>query len=194
MVPPELAPVRRGPAPWALRGARAGATSWVALGLVLALTLAARSRPALVGVAATTALAVPAGICLGALGALPLEPRFVDLVAALSVAYVAATNTLVRKPRTLWPESVLFGVVQGASIGAALAIAPMLEEMRWEASPDGTVVVFAVGLGLVAAAVAPLLGLGRRLPGLERGRVVLSALLALAGLGAFAQRAGWIPL
>lgn len=169
--------------------------------LLLVLLVVARSGRGLAGVAAAFAAAELLALGLGAYQLVEPPQRLVALVAAMSVAYVAAENLLFRAPSPRVPEAFVFGLVHG--LAAAAFLAPSL---RSEPLLGTGVAGFALGLvlaeGGAALALAFALSLlpGDRAHG-DRPRAWLapravrlgtSSLVLVFGGWWFVQRAGWL--
>ena len=135
---------------------------------------------------------------LAALDIFQLSSRFVELVIALSISYVALGGFAREPRRGLWLEAMVFGLVHGLGFAGFLGEALVMEERRL-----GALVGFNVGVELgqlvFVLPVAFLLVLIRRrtnaqsewlVPALARRFVAGS--VALAGVFWFVERAGWI--
>jgi hypothetical protein len=174
------------------------------LAFLLVLLVAAPRLRSLVGV--VTAFTVAHSITLaiaaldpgGVLGSIP--GRLVELAIALSIAYVACQNLLLREPRTAWLEAFGFGLLHGLGfagfLGDALAGEPLVVTalLGFNLGVEGgqllVVLVAALLLFLTSRrrsntgetpALAP--------PGLRRA---VSVLVAVVALYWFVQRAGWL--
>jgi hypothetical protein len=118
-----------------------------------------------------------------------LDERFVDLTAALSVAYLAADVLLHPRAHTRWVEALLFGVLHGVALGALFA------EHRVDGAGPAPVLAFVAGsaLGGVAtlaggAALGARLRAGSEEAAARRMRFAAGVVLA-GGLLLFARRA-----
>jgi len=172
---------------------------------LLALLVASRRLRTLIGVVTAFTLAHSVTLACAALGWIEVPGRFVELAIALSIAYVACDNLLRRAPRNPWPEAFLFGLLHGLGFAGFLADALVGEPLLLTALLGFNL---GVELGqvalvlLVTAVVALVFRAHRRAPedpqhprGLVPAgvRVVVSAVVALAGFYWFLERAGWLP-
>jgi len=169
--------------------------------LLLALAVAVRNARGLVAVASAFLAAEVLALALAASGAFEPPARLAALVAAMSVAYVAAENLLFRGPAGRVPEAAVFGL--GHGLLAAVALEPWLRD---EVLAGTATTGFALGLAAAQAGAVVILGavLGR-LPGdrshgdsprawlaPRAARTGLSLLALVLGAWLFVLRAGWL--
>jgi hypothetical protein len=180
------------PGPSLVREATArSARAWLGapLAFVLALALGCARRRTLLRAAAVWLVASSAAIVARAHEFVKLDERFVDLTAALSVAYLAADVLLHPRAHTRWVEALLFGVLHGVALGALFA------EHRVDGAGPAPVLAFVAGsaLGGVAtlaggAALGARLRAGSEEAAARRMRFAAGVVLA-GGLLLFARRA-----
>ena len=137
-------------------------------------------------------------LALSALDIFRLPGRFVELVIALSVAYVALGGFAKEPRRGLWLESMLFGLVHGLGFASFLGEALVMEERRLGAL-FGFNVGVELGQLLFVLPLAYVLVVFRRRSGSDseflvpfRARRLVASGVALAGIYWFVERAGWI--
>lgn len=173
------------------------------LAFLLALLVGSRSLRSLLGTVTAFTVAHSVTLALAALGVVHLEPRLVELVIALSIAYVAADDLLRRAPRGLWIEAFVFGLVHGLGFSGFLQRFLTNEPHRLTALVGFNlgVEVGQIAFVLVATLALALLP-GRRRAAAEEGEPPgglvpvwigrpLSILVLAAGLTWFVQRA-WL--
>jgi len=173
---------------------------------LVVLIVASRTWRSLLGVVTAFTVAHSITLALAALDVVNLDPGFVELAIALSIAYVAGENLLRRGPRTPWIEAFVFGLLHGLGFAGFLSDALVGERLVVTA-------LFGFNLGVEAGqilfvvAFAGLVWLPRRLLS-ARGsesdperpvgivpawlRLGSSAAVAVVALFWFVQRAGWI--
>lgn len=135
---------------------------------------------------------------LAALDLFRLPGRFVELVIALSVTYVALGGFAKEPRRGLWIEAMIFGLVHGLGFAGFLGEALVMEERR-----IGALLGFNLGVELgqivFVLPIAFMFLIVRRrsdvqsewlLPALVRR--VIAGSVACAGVFWFIERAGWI--
>ena len=147
-----------------------------------------------------TAFTVAHSLTLGlaAMEVVSLPGRFVELVIALSISFVAFGGFAEKPRKGLWLEAMLFGLVHGLGFAGFLGDALIGEERRF-----GALLGFNLGVELgqllFLAPLAMVLVILRRrgvdsgewwVP--ERPRKVVSGCVVIAGLVWFVQRAGWL--
>ena len=137
-------------------------------------------------------------LALSALDIFRLPSRFVELVIALSVAYVALGGFAKEPRRGLWLESMLFGLVHGLGFASFLGEALVMEERRLGAL-FGFNIGVELGQLLFVLPLAFVLVVLRRRSGSDseflvpfRARRLVASGVALAGIYWFVERAGWI--
>lgn len=147
------------------------------LGLVV---LRARLRDLVAAVSSFT-LGHSVSLAAATLGVVVPNPRVIEAVIALSIAYVGVENLLVKSAAKRWRIAFLFGLVHGFGFAGALRAVEL---------PKGDVPValgsFNVGVEIAQLAaigvVLPMLGRARKLEGFEpRGERIISGLVAAAG-------------
>jgi hydrogenase/urease accessory protein HupE len=170
------------------------------LAFVLGLLLAARNWRSLLGVVTAFTLAHSIALVAAVLGLVHVRSVLVEMAIALSISYLGALNLLSKEPGSRWVEALVFGLVHGLGFAGAITDALVYEPLRWTALFGFN---FGVECGQIAI-VLPLAIVAACLPG-ERGagenpRAFLtpswlrksgSALVLVAGLYWFGQRAGW---
>ncbi|MBI5433130.1 MAG: HupE/UreJ family protein [Planctomycetes bacterium] len=176
------------------------------LAFVLALLLAAPRLRSIVGVVSAFTVAHTSTLALASLDLVRVDPRWVEMAIALSIAYVALLNLLQRRPSARWLEAFGFGLIHGLGFASSVADALLVERLKFTA-----LVGFNLGveLGQLAVVVLAFWCL-RSLPGertadgeratdgatfiAPRGvRRVLAVAAILFGLYLFLERAGWLP-
>jgi len=165
-------------------------TGYDHLAYVLALLVASRRLRSLIGVVTAFTLAHSVTLSLAALDLVHVSSGLVELVIALSVAYVGVANLVIKRPRPLWVEAFIFGLVHGLGFAGALQQLLLVHGDRVRA-----LVVFNLGIELGQLAVvlvaATLLWLawGRRQPRGDDGEPpplappVVRVAVSLAALG-----------
>jgi hypothetical protein len=144
------------------------------------------------GVVTAFTLAHSVTLTLAALDVVSLPQRPVEIAIALSIAYVGAANLLWRRPRPLWIEAFVFGLVHG--LGFATVLSAVLAD---QAERLSTLVAFNVGIELgqfaVVTAVVVLLRLMPRRPRVEGETPWLApaAVRVIASIGVFGLGAVW---
>ncbi len=171
------------------------------LAFLLALIVAARGARSLVGVVTAFTVAHSVTLVLAALDVVSVSGRLVELMIAMSIAYVGVENLLVARPGGRWLEAFGFGLVHGLGFAGFLG-----ESLAFEPLKITALVGFNLGveLGQLGAVLLAALAL-RLLPGDRAhgddprgwmaprwGRLATSALVAGFGAFWFGQRAGWI--
>ena len=135
---------------------------------------------------------------LAALDVFRLPGRFVELVIALSVTYVALGGFAKEPRRGLWLEAMIFGLVHGLGFASFLGETLVMEERK-----IGALLGFNIGVELgqlvFVLPVAGMLVIARRRSGDQSlwlvprlARRVIGGLVACAGVFWFVERAGWI--
>lgn len=172
---------------------------------LLALLVCSRRLRTLLGVVTAFTLAHSLTLACAAVGWIHVPARFVELAIALSIAYVACDNLLRREPRNPWFEAFFFGLLHGLGFAGFLADALVGEPLLKTA-----LVGFNLGVELGQIALVLLVTTvvwvvfrshrrGPEDPEKPRGlvppgvRLVVSALVAVAGFTWFVERAGWLP-
>ena len=173
---------------------------------LVVLIVASRTWRSLLGVVTAFTVAHSITLALAALDVVDLDPGFVELAIALSIAYVAGENLLRRAPRTPWIEAFVFGLLHGLGFAGFLSDALVGERLVVTALCGFNLGVEA-GQLLFVVGFAGLVWLPRRLlssRGPERDperpigivpawlRLGSSAVVAVVALFWFVQRAGWI--
>ena len=118
-------------------------TGYDHLAFLAALLVGVASLRALLGVVTAFTAAHSLTLALAALGVVTPPVRIVELVIALSIAYVAAENLLRGPGRRLWPEAFIFGLVHGLGFAGFLR-----EFMQYEPEPLVALLGFNVGVEL----------------------------------------------
>jgi len=173
------------------------------LAFLLALIVASRGLKALAGMVTGFTLAHSITLAASAMKLVNVDPRFVDLAIALSIAYVACENLMRRDARDPWIEACAFGLLHGLGFASFLA-----KPLAGETLVPTALVAFHLGVEvgqlavvLVATGVIALLfhGWQRRVAGTpeaglvpRRVRIAVSVPVVLVGFYWFAQRAGWL--
>ncbi len=178
-------------------------TGWDHLAFLLALLLASRGVGSLVGTITAFTAAHSITLALAAFDLVHIPSRPVELLIALSIAYVGLENLLAPRSSARWIEACAFGLAHGLGFAGFLAQSLVAEPLELEA-------LVGFNLGVEAgqlAVVAPLALVLRLLPDLPRraspdpgarwlapawARSSGSAVIAVLGLYWFAQRAGWL--
>jgi hypothetical protein len=135
---------------------------------------------------------------LAALDVFRLPGRFVELVIALSVTYVALGGFAKEPRRGLWLEAMIFGLVHGLGFASFLGEALMMEERR-----IGALLGFNLGVELgqlvFVLPIAFMLVIARRRSGDPSlwlvpllPRRIVAGVVACAGVFWFVERAGWL--
>jgi hypothetical protein len=135
---------------------------------------------------------------LAALDLFRLPARFVELVIALSISFVALGGFAKEPRRGLWLEAMIFGLVHGLGFASFLGEALIMEERR-----VGALIGFNLGVEigqlvfLLPIAVVLAIARGRSSAQSEwwmppLGRRVVASVTACAGVFWFVERAGWI--
>lgn len=175
-------------------------TGWDHLAFLLALLMCVRGPRQMVGVVTAFTLAHSVTLALAALEWVDVPSRFVELVIALSISFVAIGG-LAKAPRKgLWLEAMVFGLVHGLGFAGFLGDALLGEERKL-----GALVGFNVGVEVGQLCFLVPVGLGlwfvvreREVEGgwwVPRGlRRVVSVVVGVAGVLWFLERAGWLPL
>lgn len=183
---------------WFVWGVSHIMTGYDHLAFLLALLLCVRGAKQAAIVVTSFTIAHSITLALAAFDVVQVSDRFVELIIALSITFVA-TRGLSDEPRGgLWLESGLFGLVHG------LGFAGFVKESV-SGVEHGLMSLASFNLGVEVgqlaflAPIAVVLELWRRkrAPGQElwvpRGpRRALSVLVGLAGLYWFLERAGWL--
>ena len=168
---------------------------------LLALLVAAPPLRALAWTITAFTAAHSITLALAALEVVTLPGRFVEIAIALSIAYVAAENLLRLEKRSLWLEALVFGLLHGLGFAGFLG-----EALRGE--DDLVVPLIGFNLGVELGQLLFVVPLALLLRGLtlalrsrseeegppprlvpERLGLALSALIVLAGLYWFVERA-----
>jgi hypothetical protein len=177
---------------------------WDHLAFVIALIMAARGLGGLLGVVTAFTVAHSVTLALAALELVRLPARPVELLIALSIAWVGTANLVSRAPRSRWPEAFAFGLVHGLGFAGFLGEALYGEPRRLVPLLGFNLGVELGQIVVVLGVVAALALLGRvagrrdeRRPA-ERWlapqpvRVSASAAVALAGAWWLAERSGLV--
>ncbi len=173
-------------------------TGYDHLAFLLALLMCVRGARQMAWVVTAFTVAHSVTLALAALEVVSLSDRFVELVIALSISFVALGGYAKEPRRGLWLEAAVFGLVHGLGFAGFLGEALMGEERRL-----GALLGFNVGVELGQLLfLAPLAlclawwGRGREVRGgwwvPAVPRKVVSTCVLLAGLFWFLQRAGWV--
>jgi len=189
---PESPPESRPMLGWVEMGIRHILTGWDHIAFVVALILAAGSARALVGVVTAFTLAHSVTLALAATGLVHVSSRPVEIVIALSIAWVGLVTLFAREPRARWREAFVFGLVHGLGFAGFLG-----EALYGEPKPLRALVGFNLGveagqLVVVAAVLLLLAALRALLPAnsaLQNGQPGQSA-DATAGVSDGASRPG----
>ncbi|WP_409342485.1 HupE/UreJ family protein [Paenibacillus sp. MBLB4367] len=152
--------------------------------------ISARFKDALVIVTAFT-VAHSVTLFLAATGRINLPGVWIESAIALSIAYVAAENIVVRSSRFRWGLTFLFGLIHGMGFAGALA-----ETGLPATNVVGTLLAFNAGvetgqLAIVLLALPLLLRL-RRFVWYPRLVTGLSVMIGGVAVYWFAERIGWI--
>ena len=172
------------------------------IAFLIALIVVARGLRSMLGVITAFAAAHSITLACAALGVLDPPSRLVEMAIALSIAYVAIENMVLRKPAARWVEAFLFGLVHGLGFAGFLG-----ESLIYEPLKTTALVGFNCGVELGQLSVVGVLALlvgtlpgDRNFEGDPRAwfaprwlRLAASSLVALLGLAWFADRAGWLP-
>ena len=142
--PPDVGPVAQG-----RRGFLRFFASWEHVAFVLALLVACGRLRAFLAVVLVFALAHSGGLALAHEGVADLPPVAVTLALGGSVLFVGILNVLRRRPRPLWIEAAIFGLVHGWAFGVAPAPFP-----RFGPESVTDLLAFNVGLELALLATA----------------------------------------
>jgi len=198
---PDEIPPPRDLADWLGHGFEHIVTGWDHVAFLVALLVAATTLRSLVGVVTAFTVAHSVTLALAALEVIDVPARLVELVIALSIAYVAAGNLLHRLPRNLWIEAFLFGLVHGLGFAGFLSDSFAAEPAKLRALVGFNlgVELGQLGVVLVAALVLRLAPGERAVPGdpTQRWlaprlvRLVASAVVCALGLWWFVERA-WL--
>ncbi|GJM22037.1 MAG: hypothetical protein DHS20C15_19520 [Planctomycetota bacterium] len=141
-------------------------TGWDHLAFLLGLLAVCAGRRALLGVITAFTLAHSLTLTLAAYDLLRLPSGPVELGIAVSIAYVGALALFSGRPRTLWIEAGVFGLVHGLGFASQIA-----RQLTGSASPLQLLLGFNLGLELgQLAVVLALLGVLALLR--QRGEVV----------------------
>ena len=135
---------------------------------------------------------------LAALDLFHLPARFVELVIALSISFVALGGFAKEPRRGLWLEAMVFGLVHGLGFASFLGEALMMEERR-----VGALLGFNLGVEVGQLAfllpIALVLAIARGRSSTQSewwmpflARRVVASVTACAGVFWFVERAGWI--
>ena len=187
-----------------------GWIAWVGLGIshiitghdhlafLLALLMCVRGARHVVGVVTAFTLAPSITLALAAMEVVNLSDRFVELVIALSISFVAVGGFAKEPRKGLWVEALLFGLVHGLGFAGFLGDALMGEERRLGALLGFNVGV-EVGQLLFLSPLALTLAWWSRRRAVHDGwwvpaipRKIVSAVVGVAGLVWFVERAGWL--
>ncbi len=170
------------------------------LAFLLVLLVASSGLRGLFGVVTAFTAAHSLTLALAAMDLVRLPPRGVELVIALSIAYVAAENLWLRRRRSPWAEAFGFGLIHGLGFAGFLGEA-LQGEPRWKLALLGFNLGVEIGQVAFVTVAALLVWLvfdrGRRRASTEAwipspvARLVSAGVLAL-GLFWFVQRAAWI--
>ena len=174
---------------------------WDHLAFLVVLLVAARGIGSIVAVVTAFTAAHSITLGLAALDVVRLPGRLVELAIALSIAYVAAENLILKRPGARLGAAFGFGLVHGLGFAGFLGDALVFEPLKIAA-----LFGFNVGVELgQLAVVVPLALLLRVLPGDRKSedperawfaprwlRLGASSVVVLLGLGWFVERAGWV--
>jgi len=177
------------------------------LAFLLVLLVASKRFKSLVGVVTAFTLSHSITLALAALdpgGLLGMIPgRFVELAIALSIAYVACENLLVKEARNPWIEAFGFGLLHGLGFAGFLGDALEGENLVVTA-------LFGFNLGVELGQLAVVLVVCALLWGWKRFfvradeseeppslaprwfRLATSSVVAVLGFYLFVERAGWL--
>ena len=173
-------------------------SGWDHLAFLAALLVCVRGPRQIALVITAFTLSHSLTLGLAALELVQLPSRFVELVIALSVSYVALGGFAKEPRRGLWVEAMIFGLVHGLGFASFLGEALMLEERR-----IGALVGFNLGVEIGQLAfilpIAVVLVIAQRRSGSNSDwwvpalpRRVVAAAVACAGVFWFIERAGWL--
>ncbi len=173
-------------------------TGYDHLAFLLALLLCVRGAKHAAFVVTSFTIAHSLTLAMAAFGVVRVSDRFVELVIALSITFVATRGFCEEPRRGLWLEAGLFGLVHG------LGFAGFVKEAVTGVE-HGLISLASFNLGVEVGQLAFLAPVGlvlevmrrRRAPEEElwvplRPRRFLSVLVGLAGLYWFLFRAGWV--
>lgn len=187
---------------WLRHGLDHIVTGYDHIAFLLALLVASTRIRSLVGI--VTAFTVSHSVTLGfaSMGVVDAPDRLVELVIALSIAYVAAGNLMQKGPRNLWIEAFGFGLVHGLGFAGFLS-----ESLADEPDKLKTLVGFNLGVEVGQLSIVVVLALLLRfVPGRRETtegdvqttwlapvwmRVSCSAVVCVLGLYWFVERA-WL--
>jgi hypothetical protein len=128
-------------------------------------------------------------LSLATLGVVQIPSRLVESAIALSIAYVAAEDLFIKKPRPRWPIAAGFGLVHG--FGFARALAELhLPRSRLVSALFGFNLGVEIGQEIIVVLIAPLLWLLFKWPLFRRfGVPACAACITAAALFWFVKRA-----
>jgi hydrogenase/urease accessory protein HupE len=156
---------------------------------LLALVLTGQRWRQLAGLVTAFTLAHSLTLAASVLGVLSLPGWLVEPAIALSIAYAAVENVVLRQPERRWRVAFGFGLLHGFGFAGALHEVAL---SRAEIVPALVLFNAGVELGQVAilAAIVPLLAALRRSPRMTPRWVgAVSLVVAAVGFGLFVERA-----
>jgi len=183
---------------WVQMGARHILTGYDHLAFLLALLVCVRGLKQTAWVVTAFTAAHSITLALSALELVTIPARFVELVIALSISFVALGGFAREPRRGLWLESLLFGLVHGLGFASFLGDALLMESRRAPALVGFNLGV-ELGQLLFLLPIALLLHLRKRRAPCEGGwwvpavpRKITAGVVAAAGAFWFLERSGWL--
>ncbi len=170
---PESPPEARSMLGWVELGIRHILSGWDHIAFVAALILAAGTLRSLLGVITAFTLAHSVTLALAATGVVHVSSRPVEVVIALSIAWVGLATLFAKQPRARWREAFVFGLVHGLGFAGFLG-----EALYGEPQPLRALIGFNLGVEagqlIVVAAVLAVLAAMALPATLARRRAMLS--------------------